>query len=108
MKHTMLVTLAMLACITAVSCATLAAQPQVEPDAAVAEAPQTKPVEPQIIETSVWLSVPQDVEKSEPTGGSWLSENGKIRWVPVGKLRYHKASGVLLAPAVNEPKPDDK
>lgn len=66
-----------------------------------------EPVEPQIVETSVWLSVPQDIEKSEPTAGSWLSENGKIRWVPVGKLRYHKASGVLFAPAVSEPKPDE-
>lgn len=92
MKHI----IAILAIALLSSCATMQA----------VEKPET-PVEPQIVETSVWLSVPQDIEKSEPTAGSWLSENGKIRWVPVGKLRYHKASGVLFAPAVSEPKQDE-
>lgn len=73
MKHFMLLTLAMLLCITAVSCATLQ-QPVAEPDTAVAQ--ETRAVD-------AYVLIPRKAESQEATAATITGDDETVRWVPL-------------------------
>jgi len=70
--------LIVLAVLSLMSCATLAAQPQepVDESQAVAEAPETKPVD-----AYVWI--PRDAEDQEATKATITGDDETVRWVPL-------------------------
>lgn len=70
--------IALLAIVMLTGCATLAAQPQepVDESQAVAEAPQTKPVD-----AYVWI--PRKAESQKATAATITGDDESIRWVPL-------------------------